>query len=124
MRSLDVSLTRLEELRSIKDGWLDGECDRPNDEAIDKAEVVLRICQWLAPVAYIYPHHEGGVLLEWDIKLDDCTELHQLEFTNDKVTRYWYILDVDDESVPFHCDMSWADGSPVDISNTLDLYHC
>ena len=62
---LDV-LSRLDEFRALKDGWLEGEGSAFNSEALD----------WLAmqfeqrypadlPLPYLYPTTEGGVRAEW-----------------------------------------------------------
>ena len=64
---LDIS-ARLEELRKMKDGWLDGDGDAPSNGGLD----------WLAssferhfpadlPSPYIFPTPEGGVEAEWSI---------------------------------------------------------
>ena len=61
-------LVQLDELRSLADGWLDGDGVAPDKEGLD----------WLAgyfetyysdelPVPRIYPTPEGGVQIEWTL---------------------------------------------------------
>lgn len=62
-----MSITsRLDDLRRLHDGWLDGRGYAPSHEGLvwlRQAAHVLRD----SPVPYIYPTPEGGVQLEWDI---------------------------------------------------------
>ncbi len=59
---------RLDKLRSLKDGWLDGRGKAPDAKGLD----------WLAnefenqypdelPLPYLYPTAEGGVQAEWTL---------------------------------------------------------
>ncbi len=91
---LDVP-ARLDELRELKDGWLDGEGLAPNSEALD----------WLAtsfdcrypddlPLPHVYPTLEGGVLAEWssppnEVSLDVNLATRQGE---------WHSLDVNTDA--------------------------
>ena len=67
LEDLDVS-ARLDELRSLQDGWLDGEGIAPTHEGLD----------WLSrafdqhypddlPLPYLYPMEEGGIQAEWSL---------------------------------------------------------
>lgn len=62
---LDVT-SRLEELRSLQDGWLDGEGRAPNSEGLEwlEAQFEQRFPTDL-PLPHLYPTHEGGIRAEW-----------------------------------------------------------
>jgi hypothetical protein len=93
---LDVS-SRLEELASLKDGWLEGKGLAPSREGLNW---LSRTCESNLPedlpFPYAYPTPEGGVQLEWelgdaevsvDIDLTRHTaEWHALNLNTDKET--------------------------------------
>ncbi|MCC5839997.1 MAG: hypothetical protein JJT96_07725 [Opitutales bacterium] len=59
-------LARIDELRTLKDGWLDGKGRAPASEGLDwfAHEFSLRYPQALS-LPYVYPTGEGGLQLEW-----------------------------------------------------------
>ena len=97
LRHLDVR-ARLDELKSLRDGWLDGYGKAPSHMGMD----------WLAdgfeknypndpslPKPYLYPTPEGGVQVEWTIgpneaSLEICIETHRAE---------WFNVDLDTELI-------------------------
>lgn len=96
LESLDVAL-RLEELATLKDGWLDGKGYTPMPEQL----------KWLAsqfdayfaadlPLPHLYPTPEGGLQAEWsldawevtlEINLNNQTGEYQALNCNDRKTR-------------------------------------
>ena len=64
LHALDIA-SRLEELKKIKDGWLDGAGQAPSHEGLDWLAGVLkdRYPDYL-PRPYAYPVPDGGVQLE------------------------------------------------------------
>jgi len=82
---------RLDELRTLKHGWLDGKGQAPSQEGLD----------WLArhfaeqypddlPVPYLYPTAEGGVQVEWSL------EGRELSLEIDLTNKHgeWHLLDL------------------------------
>ncbi len=72
-RPLDVR-ARLEELRNLKNGWLEGGGLAPNPAALD----------WLAnafekhfpdhlQLPYVFPTAEGGIQMEWSVEPNDAS---------------------------------------------------
>lgn len=65
---LDIP-TRMEELKALRDGWLDGRGIAPAPAGLDwlAGEIEARYSADL-PLPYVYPVAEGGVRLEWSIE--------------------------------------------------------
>ena len=62
---LDVP-SRLDELRSLKDGWLDGEGKAPEPALLDwLSEKFDRDFPDALPLPHVYPTPEGGIQAEW-----------------------------------------------------------
>lgn len=59
---------RLEELKALRDGWLDGRGLAPSASGLEwlAKEFEARYPEEL-PQPYIYPEAEGGVRLEWSL---------------------------------------------------------
>jgi hypothetical protein len=83
---------RLDELRTLKDGWLDGGGLAPSAKGLD----------WLAtaldehfpdnlPLPYVYPVAEGGVQLEWPLKPQEVS----LEIDFGQKSGEWHVLNID-----------------------------
>ncbi|MCK4343185.1 MAG: hypothetical protein KAY37_15840 [Phycisphaerae bacterium] len=105
---LDIP-ARLDELRSLQDGWLDGKGIAPSSEELD----------WLAkafdarypedlPLPFVYPTAEGGIRAEWSVKPYEMS----LEIDLSKKTGEWHQLkmDTDDEdtrSLNLETDEDW-----------------
>jgi hypothetical protein len=88
---LDVS-SRLDELRTLKDGWLDGLGAAPSAEGLE----------WLArtfdafyadtlPLPYIYPVAEGGVRFEWSLTPHEIS----LEINFSERSGEWHSLNLE-----------------------------
>jgi len=56
----------LDKLRSLEEGWFEGEGTIPAPEGIDWLEQWLDGTAWNLHVPRIYPVPDGKVLLEWD----------------------------------------------------------
>lgn len=100
---------RLDEFRSLRDGWLDGEGVAPVEEGLD----------WLArrfatqfpddlPLPYLYPTAEGGVQAEWSLGG------HEISLEIDLKTKAgeWQMLDLasqeaSNEALDLDGDNAW-----------------
>jgi hypothetical protein len=88
--ALDIA-SRLEDLKKIKDGWLDGAGRAPSHEGLDWLARVLkdRYPDYL-PRPYAYPVPDGGVQLEWSIKRQEIS----LEIDFESRRGDWHSLDL------------------------------
>ena len=67
----DIS-ARLQELRALRDGWLDGDGIAPSEDGLDWLAVNLgRFYPDSGPSPYIYPLPDGGVQIEWAISPEE-----------------------------------------------------
>ncbi len=65
---------RLEELRGLKDGWLDGKGKAPDGSALDWLEKTFNAYYpEELPAPYVYPTPEGGLSLEWELAGNDIS---------------------------------------------------
>ena len=71
--ALDIA-SRFEDLKKLKDGWLDGAGRAPSHEGLDWLARVLkdRYPDYL-PRPYAYPVPDGGIQLEWSIKRQEIS---------------------------------------------------
>lgn len=106
---LDIP-ARLDELRSLQDGWLDGKGVAPSTAGLD----------WLAnafdskypedlPLPFVYPTADGGVRAEWSMEPYELS----LEIDLSKKTGAWHQLkmDTDEEdarSLNLETDEDWT----------------
>jgi hypothetical protein len=99
---LDVP-ARLEELRALRDGWLNGRGIAPVPAGLDwlAAGIKTRYPEEL-PLPYVYPVAEGGVRLEWSITPHEVS----LEIDLSRKSGEWHALNLDTD---------------VDESSTLNL---
>ena len=91
---LDV-VTRLEELRQLEDGWLDGDGQALPPEGLEW--LINCFGQFFSgdtPFPYICPTEEGGVCLEWPFD----TKNFSLEIDLDRRLGYWHTLNEADNS--------------------------
>ncbi|MDH5508914.1 MAG: hypothetical protein OEZ32_01015 [Nitrospinota bacterium] len=90
---LDIS-ARLDELRTLKAGWLDGKGLAPRHDELD----------WLArefenkypdglPLPYIYPTAEGGIQAEWSLESTEIT----LEIDLEERRGSWHAMDLNSD---------------------------
>lgn len=86
--------SQLEDLRQLKDGWLEGEGKAPTQNGLtwvaDRFESFLSANETLP---YIYPTFEGGVRAEWSIKSWELS----LEINLDDHTGFWHVFHLDSE---------------------------
>ena len=92
---LDVP-ARLDELRTLNDGWLEGKGIAPSHNELD----------WLArefehnypdelPLPHVYPTEEGGIVMEWDIISDDISL--EIDLIKHHGELHCFIMDTDRE---------------------------
>ncbi|MBF0178400.1 MAG: hypothetical protein HQM03_00075 [Magnetococcales bacterium] len=88
---LDVT-ARLEEFRSIRDGWLEGEGYAPSRDGLDwLTDAFGRNYPEGLPLPYLYPSAEGGIQAEWSLGR------HEISLEVDLNTKQaeWHDLDMD-----------------------------
>lgn len=100
---LDVP-ARLEELKALRDGWLNGRGIAPVPAGLDwlAVEIKTRYPEEL-PLPYVYPVAEGGVRLEWSITPHEIS----LEIDLGQKSGEWHTLNLDtdvDESRALNLD--------------------
>lgn len=90
---LDIG-ARLDELRLLKDGWLEGEGKAPTDDFLKAvADIFARHFPEELSLPYLYPTPEGGVRAEWSFGCQEITldigpdvrhgQWHRLDFETD-----------------------------------------
>lgn len=102
--------SQLDAMRSIKDGWLDGEGLAPPGAGLDwLTRAFGRYLPEDAPLPYLYPTETGGVQAEWSLGPNEIT------FSVDLDTHLgeWHALNMNTDVVSEHtlnCDDSgdWA----------------
>ena len=106
---LDV-LAQLDDLRSMDDGWLNGEGYAPSGHLLDwLAESFDGNYPGEATLPHLYPTEEGGVQAEWSIAAREVS----LRFNSDNRIGEWHLmaLDSDEEQtqeLDFAEEHSWA----------------
>ncbi len=79
---------RIDELRRLVDGWLDGSGIAPSSDGLDWfSSVFEEEYPTDLPRPYLYPTPEGNLLAEWSLganssSLEVCLTSHQAEFHN------------------------------------------
>jgi hypothetical protein len=86
---LDIH-ARLDEIRILKDGWLDGMGYAPDPEGIGWLEDSIREHYDGNPLPRIYPVPEGHILFEWTIS----NKAASLEIDVQTKSGYWHALDL------------------------------
>lgn len=100
---LDVP-ARLDELRLLKDGWLEGSGNAPTSAGIDwLSDKFAQLYPEDLPLPFVYPTPEGGVRLEWSLGSRDVTldidlgthvaGLHALNLSSDEELEDRFNLD-------------------------------
>ena len=110
LADLDVA-AQLDDFRTLKDGWLNGDGVAPDHEGLD----------WLAnqfvrlypsddlPLPYVYPTVEGGVNIEWDLGGEEVSFEIDLSARNGEWCGPTKDLDADDvEFVDLNDENSWV----------------
>ena len=99
----DIS-ARLEELKVLKNGWLDGSGVAPPPAGLDwLGERFESLYAEELPLPYVYPVAEGGVRLEWSIAPREVS----LQIDLGKESGEWHSLDMDtdaEESLTLNLD--------------------
>jgi hypothetical protein len=87
---LDIP-SRLEELKALRDGWLDGRGVAPPRAGLDwlAGEIEARFSEEL-PRPCVYPVAEGGVRLEWSIVSEEVS----LDVDLGRRSGEWHALDL------------------------------
>lgn len=87
---LDISL-QLDDIRRLKDGWLDGAGRAPSQSGVDWIE--SRLNRYLPadfPRPYLYPTVSGGIQVEWSIESNEVS----LEIDLDSRLGIWHQLNL------------------------------
>lgn len=91
---LDIP-ARLDELRSLEDGWLEGQGIAPSDAELNwLSEAFGRHFPDDLPLPHLYPTAEGGIRAEWSIEQNEIT----LDIDIGKHTGHWHGLDMDSDA--------------------------
>lgn len=91
---LDIP-ARLNELRKLEDGWLDGEGLAPNDDALSRLAASFdRYYPRGLPLPHVYPTIEGGVQAEWSIQSNEVS----LNVNLSTLEGEWHSLDMDTDN--------------------------
>ena len=81
---------QLDELRLLKDGWLEGEGLSPPETGLDWLQNAFdRHFPDEAPLPHLYPTETGGVQAEWSIGPHEVT----IELDLDTNMGEWHVLD-------------------------------
>jgi hypothetical protein len=86
---------RIDELRLLKNGWLDGKGIAPAPDGLNwLVGAFARYYPDDLPLPYLYPTAEGGVRAEWSVKP------HELSLNIDLTARTgeWHLLNLDDDA--------------------------
>lgn len=90
---LDIP-SRLEELKTLQDGWLDGLGHAPSANGLDWLAKTFNDYYPIAlPLPYVYPVAEGGVQLEWSITTVEAS----LEIDLKDHSAQWHALDLESD---------------------------
>lgn len=83
--------SRLNELRTLEDGWLDGKGVAPSSTGLDWLEqrFVSNYSEEL-PSPFLYPTAEGGVQIEWTI--GGCEASLEIDLANHQA--HWHCLNL------------------------------
>lgn len=107
LETLDAG-ARLDELKLLRDGWLDGNGTAPPHSALDwLATAFHRLFPDDLPSPYLYPTAAGGVRAEWSLGTHEASldidvlkrhgEWHSLNMSNDAEATDAYALQTPDE---------------------------
>src|SRR5688572_1548389 len=95
---LDISAS-LEELKSLKDGWLDGSGLAPRSEGLDWLTTAWRrfYAAELQP-PHLYPTADGGIRAEWSLGSNEAS----LEVGLPGHSAQWHSLNLDTDETELH----------------------
>lgn len=101
--ALDIGV-QIDDLRLLKDGWLDGDGDAPSPDGLSwLLDVFERRYPDDAPLPYLYPTETGGVQVEWSLGTREAS----LEVDVDSHSAVWHVLDLqskESEERTLSCD--------------------
>ena len=101
--ALDIGV-QIDDLRLLKDGWLDGEGRAPSPEGLSwLLDVFDRRYPDDAPLPYLYPTVTGGVQAEWPLGSREAS----LEVDVDSHSAEWHVLNLQSDEVQertLNCD--------------------
>ena len=96
---------QIESMRSLKDGWLDGEGKSPPYKALERfAQIFDSYWDDSLPLPHIYPTYEGGIQAEWLI--GRCAISLEIELPSQKSYFHQIHLDTKED---FDMDLDLAD---------------
>lgn len=82
---------QLQDLLSLKDGWLNGEGTAYSVEDITWAKVMLRKFYLdILPIPYIYPTVTNGILMEWNVEYKEKEYSASFEIFFNTHIGYWH----------------------------------
>ena len=88
---------RLDELRTLQDGWYEGEGVAPSHEGLDWLSDAFECCYPDdAPLPYTYPTPEGGISMEWSVENSEA--MLEIDIDAHSAEWHWFDRDSDDES--------------------------
>ena len=91
---LDVS-TRLDELRQLKNGWLEGEGLALSGHGLDWLSSTFdNLYDGELPLPYLYPTEEGGIHAEWSLRGRDINL--KIDLSTHKAEWLWFEGDAED----------------------------
>lgn len=118
LEELDVP-ARLDELRGLKDGWLEGAGKAPNEAGLNwLSEAFEQNTPDDFPLPYVYPTPEGHVQAEWSLDNYEIT----LEINVDSHVGEWHGLDLaTDEEESQSVDLDEASGWEWIVGRIKDM---
>jgi hypothetical protein len=88
-------IARIDELKLLKFGWLDGTGIPPTPDGLDwLSEAFDRHFPDDLPLPYLYPRVEGGVRAEWSFKPHELS----LDIDLQKRIGHWHALNLEDDA--------------------------
>jgi hypothetical protein len=86
---------QIEDLRQLKDGWLNGEGLAPSKQGLDWVAETLDQYFTDKTAPYLYPMPDGGVRAEWSIRRIEIA----IDINIDTHSAYWHSLDLNNSNV-------------------------
>ena len=92
--TLDIS-AQIDDLRQLKDGWLEGQGKAPSKEGLDwLSQAFDKHYSGDLPLPYLYPTEPGGVQAEWSLGRNEIT----LEIDLAEHAGYFHALQMEDDT--------------------------
>ena len=94
LHELDIS-AQLDDLRLLKDGWLEGRGKAPSQDGLDwLSQAFKNYYSGDLPLPYLYPTEPGGVQAEWSLGRNEIT----LEIDLAEHAGYFHALHIEDDT--------------------------